>query len=213
MTVTPAILSDALLMLVIMNPFAQMLYLSDLMNRTSTREFGLILTQGVLMTFAICLTCAFLGQLILFRIFQISLPELRVFGGLVNLHLTYSYVMRGPEGIKLFSGSITEVAQQIAMPIMVGAGVVWICMRIGERHHPVVTVAVIGTIVTTNGLLIFGYQQLFRKVTGRLEQLLIKYFGIAMRFTALLVGALSIQMILSGIAEFLIENRFIEPHG
>jgi small neutral amino acid transporter SnatA (MarC family) len=206
-TTAPAALNDMLLMLVIMNPFAQTLYLSELMNRTSVREFSAILLQGVLMTFIICLTCAFLGRFLLFQVFQVTLPAMRVFGGLINLQLSYSYVMKGPAGVKLFSGDITEIAQQIAMPIMVGAGVVWISMRIGETHAPAATVTIIGAALAINTTMILTYRLLFSMVHGKPEKLLVKYFGVAMRFNALLIGALSVQMILGGTTEFLAEQK------
>lgn len=197
------ILRDGLLMLVIMNPFAQMLYLSQLMNETSPREFGRILLQATIITFAICLGCALLGTLILFTLFQVTLPAMRVFGGLINLHLAYSYIMKGPAGVKLFSGNITELAQQIAMPVMVGAGVVWVSMRIGEVHPPPITAAIIAAVLVINGGLVHGYQMIFKRSTGRVEQALLKYFGVAMRFNALLIGALSVQMILGGAEQFI----------
>jgi small neutral amino acid transporter SnatA (MarC family) len=201
--ISPAAWNDVLLMLVIMNPFAQTLYLSELMTRTTTREFGSILLQGVLMTLFICLICAFFGRLILFNLFQVSLPTMRVFGGLINLVLAYRYVMHGPQGVKLFSGDVTEIAQQIAMPVMVGAGVVWISMRIGETHSPPVAAAIIATVLTINAAVVFGYRGVFQVVHGNVERMLVKYFGVVMRFNALLIGALSVQMILGGITEFL----------
>lgn len=195
--------SDVLLMLVIINPFAQTLYLSELMKRTSLREFGSILLQGVMMTLLICLICAFFGRLILFELFQVTLPTMRVFGGLINLVLAYRYVMHGPEGVRLFSGDVTEIAQQIAMPIMVGAGVVWISMRIGETHSPPVAAIIITMVLAINTAIVLGYRGIFHVVQGNLERLLVKYFGVVMRFNALLIGALSVQMILGGITEFL----------
>lgn len=201
--ITPTVWSDAVLMLVIMNPFAQTLYLSELMNRTTLREFSGILLQGVTMTFVLCLVCAFFGRLILFEMFQVSLPTMQVFGGLINLQLAHSYIMHGPEGVKLFSGDITEIAQKITMPIMVGAGVVWICMRVGETHPPVPVIAIIGSVLAVNATIILGYRTIFSLVSGRLERMLRKYFGVVMRFNALLIGALSVQMILGGITEFL----------
>lgn len=196
-------LNDGLLMLVIINPFAQMLYLSNLMNQVSTREFGAIFLQGSLLTLTICLLCAFLGEFILFKMFQVSLPAMRIFGGLVNLTLSYSYVMKGPEGIKLFHGDITQLAQQIALPVMVGAGVVWVSMRIGQTHTPPATVLIIASALLINGLMVLGYQAIFNNVHGRIEMLLVKYFGVAMRFNALLIGAVSIEMILGGIRDYM----------
>lgn len=196
-------LNDGLLMLVIINPFAQMLYLSQLMNQVSAREFAAIFLQGTILTLTICLTCAFLGEFILFKMFQVSLPAMRIFGGLVNLTLSYSYVMKGPEGIKLFRGDVTQLAQQIALPVMVGAGVVWVSMKIGQSHTPPITIVIIATVLAINGLMVLGYQGVFKNVQGRLEMLLVKYFGVAMRFNALLIGAVSIEMILGGIRDYM----------
>ena len=194
-------------MLVIINPFAQMLYLTNLMNRTATREFGRIYLEGSLITFVICMICAYLGDRVIFQLFGVTLPAMRVFGGLINLQLSYSYIMHGPEGIKLFNGDINELAQQIALPVMVGAGVVWVSMRMGTLYNPVTTAGIFVVVLAINFSLVFGYQALFKRVRGRVELLLVKYFGIAMRFNALLVGALSVDMILGGIRDFMAHSK------
>lgn len=196
-------LEDGLLMLVIMNPFAQMLYLSKLIQDTTTAQFGRIYFEGTLLTFFICIMCAYVGEFVIFTMFQVTLPAMRVFGGLVNLHLSYTYVMQGPEGIKLFRGDISTLAQQIALPIMVGAGVVWVSMRIGRLHPTPIAAAIIGSVLAINYVLVLAYQFLLRSAHGRFELLVTKYFGVAMRFNALLIGALSVEMILGGIREFM----------
>ena len=198
--------NDLVLMLVIMNPFAQTLYLSKLMSETTWRQFGGIYLQGTLLTYVICLLCAYLGEFVIFTVFQVTLPAMRVFGGLINLQLAYSYVMKGPEGVKLVQGNITEMAQQIALPIMVGAGVVWISMRIGRIYAPLEAAMIIGAALAINFGFVFGYQVLSQSARGRLKLLLAKYFGVAMRFNALLIGAVSVQMILGGIREFMAET-------
>lgn len=196
-------IEDGLLMLAILNPFAQMLYLSSLMNETTTSRFGRIYLEGTGITFVICLMCAYLGDKIIFGLFGVTLPAMRVFGGLINLQLSYSYVMKGPEGVKLFKGEISELAQQIALPIMVGAGVVWVSMRLGRLYDPVSAALIIASVLAINFALVLAYQIMFKRATGRIELLLVKYFGVAMRFNALLIGALSVDMILSGIREFM----------
>lgn len=194
---------DFLLMLVIMNPFAQTLYLSPLMQQTEGRQFSRVLTEGAGFTFLICMMCAVIGELLLFQVFQIGLPAMRVFGGLVNLQLAWAYVLKGPTGVKLFRGDIAELAQQIAMPVMVGAGVVWISIRIGRVHTLPATTAIIGAAIVTNCVLIEVYRLLLTRSRGRWQRIIPKYFGMAMRFNALLAGAVSVQMILGGILEFI----------
>lgn len=195
-------LEDWMLMLAIINPFAQMLYLTPLMRDTEFRQFYRILLEGVAMTYAVCLGCAFLGEWLLFEFFQVRLASMRVFGGLINLQLAWMYVMKGPEGVKLFSGSVTELAQQIALPIMIGAGVIWVTMRIGRVHPPWATAVIIFAALSVNLAAILTYHFLLTATTGPLGLAVIKYLGMAMRLNALLIGAVSVEMILGGILEF-----------
>lgn len=198
-------LDDFLLMLVIMNPFAQTLYLSKLMQETDGRTFSRVLYEGGLFTFFICLLCATAGEFLLFRMFQVTLPAMRVFGGLINLQLAWTYVLKGPDGVKLFSGKIAELAQQIAMPVMVGAGVVWVSIRIGRVHSVLDSTLIIVGVIAVNCALIELYRLALTRAKGRLAMLIPKYFGMAMRFNALLAGAVSVQMILGGTLEFIAE--------
>lgn len=193
-------------MLVIMNPFAQTLFLSSLMENSDGRTFVRVLLEGAGLTFLICMICAIVGEVLLFRVFQVTLPAMRVFGGLVNLQLAWSYVLKGPSGVKLFRGDVAELAQQIAMPVMVGAGVVWVSIRIGRVHDLPETTTLIAAAILVNCLLIESYRRLVTRAKGRFAKIVPKYFGIAMRFNALLVGAVSVQMILGGTLEFIAEQ-------
>jgi hypothetical protein len=49
---------------------------------------------------------------------------------------------------------------------------------------------------------VLAYQWFYRKAKGPIEVALIKYFSIAMRLNALLIGAVSVQMILSGVTDY-----------
>lgn len=195
-------LNSFLLLLVIMNPFAQTLFLSKLMDEVDGRDFRRILLDGGFLTMLICLACAFLGEMLLFDVFQVTLPALRVFGGLINLQLAWNYVLKGPTGVKLFQGDVTELAQDIALPIMVGAGVVWASIRIGRIHPwPTASLIICGGVMF-NCLLIEIYRLVIDQSKKRAETVVRKYVGIAMRFNALLIGAVSVQMILGGTMEF-----------
>lgn len=196
-------LDDWMLMLAIINPFAQMLYLTPLMRDTERMQFIRILMEGVVLTYIVCLGCAFVGEWLLFEMFQVRLAAMRVFGGLINLQLAWMYVMKGPEGVKLFSGSVSELAQQIALPIMIGAGVIWISMRIGRVHSPPATALIILCALAVNLLAILSYHYLLTATTGPWGLAVVKYLGMAMRLNALIVGAISIEMILGGVLEYI----------
>lgn len=192
-----------MLLLIILNPFGQMLYLSDLINRTSKREFTTIFIQATFLTAALCLLFTIIGEFLLRDVFHVQIAAVQIFGGIIILAVAYTFIMKGPEGIRLFQGNITEIAQQIALPLLVGPGVIWVSINIGQAHSLSESAAIIAMTLSVNGLMVFIYQILLKRAHGRIETVLLKYFAIAMRLNALMIGAVSVQMILSGIREFI----------
>jgi small neutral amino acid transporter SnatA (MarC family) len=200
---TDPIVREGLLMLVILNPFAQMVYLANLIADTATWEFRRIFIYASVLTAVICVIFALAGEFLLSHVFQVSLPAMQIFGGLVILGVAYTYIVRGPEGLRLFRGDITEIAQQVALPIMVGPGLIWMSIRVGHDFSPPTALAIIAAVLIVNAACVLAYQWFYKMARGPIEVALIKYFSIAMRLNALLIGAVSVQMILSGVTEYL----------
>ncbi|MFC1586911.1 MarC family protein [Planctomycetota bacterium] len=195
-------LKDGILMLVILNPFAQMLYLSDLMNDVPSRQFRKIFVSATLLTTGICILFAGIGEYLLYEVFQVSLPAMRIFGGLIIFSVAYSYIIRGPEGLRLFKGDVSEIAQQITLPLMVGPGIIWISIKIGKSYILTYSSVIIFMVMFINCIFVLFYQLFLKKAKGPVEIAIIKYFAIAMRLNALMIGAVSVDMVLSGIAEY-----------
>jgi len=195
-------LHDALLMLVIVNPFSQMVYLADLMNRSTEREFIMIYIRATFLTTVICLLFAWAGEFLLFDVFQVNLSAMRIFGGLIILAVAFSYIIRGPQGLRLFKGDITEIAQQISLPLMVGPGVLWMSVKIGETYNLAFASLIISLVFIANGLSVLIYFFFYKEARGPIATGMIKYFSIAMRLNAFMMGAVAVNMIISGIAEY-----------
>lgn len=195
-------LNDALLMLVIVNPFSQMVYLADLMNRSTEREFIMIYIRATFLTTVICLLFAWAGEFLLFDVFQVNLSAMRIFGGLIILAVAFSYIIRGPQGLRLFRGDVTEIAQQISLPLMVGPGVLWMSVKIGETYNLAFAALIISLVFIANGLSVLIYFFFYKEAKGLLATGMIKYFSIAMRLNAFMMGAVAVNMVISGIAEY-----------
>ena len=120
-----------ILMLVVLNPFAQLVYLQNLMSSNSPTDFSKMHFQATYLSFGVFLLFAFLGEVILSDIFQIKLGSFQVFGGIVMLHIAYRYIAHGAEANKMFQGDVVDGAQEIALPYMVGAGTIWLSILIG----------------------------------------------------------------------------------
>jgi small neutral amino acid transporter SnatA (MarC family) len=193
---------DGLLLLVIVNPFGHMVYLADLMNQSTHREFLRIYLSGALFGLLICLFFALVGEFVLFQVFHVSIAAMRIFGGMIILSVAYTYIVHGPNGLRLFRGEVSEIAQRIALPLTVGPGVIWMSIRIGKTYAHLPMTLIITSALAANALLVLTYFWFFKKAKGPLELAMIKYFAIAMRLNALIIGAISIDMILSGISEY-----------
>ncbi|MFH0882299.1 MAG: MarC family protein [bacterium] len=124
---------ETLLLLVMLNPFATMLYLTNLMQERSRREFSGIYLRASLFTLIILWVFAITCTFILDTLFQVSLPAVRIFGGITIFMSACTYIMHGPEGIKLFKGDITTIAQHIVLPFLVGPGALWVSRSALER--------------------------------------------------------------------------------
>ncbi|MFH1676495.1 MAG: MarC family protein [bacterium] len=195
-------LQDVLLLLVIINPFGQMVYLSELMTKSPTRVFLRIYFSATILGIIVCLTFAWLGEIILFDIFQISLAAMRIFGGLIILSVAFTYIRHGPNGVRLFRGEVTEVAQRIALPLMVGPGVIWMSIKIGNSYFFGIAALIICGALIFNDILVLTYFRVIKTAKRPLELAMVKYFAIAMRLNAFMMGAVSVDMILKGISEY-----------
>jgi small neutral amino acid transporter SnatA (MarC family) len=193
-----------LLLLVMLNPFATMLYLTNLMQERSRREFSQIYIRAVIFTGLILWGFALTGEFILDSVFQVSLPAVRIFGGITIFMAAYTYIMQGPEGIKLFKGDVTTVAQNIALPFLVGPGAIWVSISMGQDFGPLPAGVMILIALAVNTVATFLYAALVQSSPGKLTLTrIVSYFQMAMRLNALLIGAVAVQMILSGIQEFI----------
>ena len=85
-------LDQFLLMLVMINPFAQVLYLSELMNELSFKDFVRVHWRATLISVAIFLIFAFFGRTLLQHVFQVQLASLQVFGGIIMLFIAFRYI-------------------------------------------------------------------------------------------------------------------------
>lgn len=195
---------DTLLLLVMLNPFATMLFLTAMMQERSTREFLAIFTKASLFTLLILIAFALTGDFVLAEIFQVSLPAVRIFGGMTIGMAAFTYIMQGPEGLKLFRGDITTVAQNIALPFLVGPGAIWVSISIGSTHPVWASSSIIIIALAINFLSMMIYNLMINR--ARDHQVLtriLSYFQMLMRLNALLIGAVAVQMILAGIKAFM----------
>lgn len=188
-----------LLLLILINPFSQTLYLKELIDTMKLREFFGVHLRATLLSFSVFAVFAVFGETILTNIFQVRLAALQIFGGLVNIYIAYRYITAGPGSNVLFKGSVTDLAPTIALPYMVGPGTLWTSILIGNHFHDVIALALIAAVLVFNMAFVLGSKIVFDRTTGRQETMLGKYFSVLMRTVALLVGGVGVEMLIQGV--------------
>lgn len=195
-----------LLMLIILNPFSQVLYLRELFTRLTFPEFLNTHFRASLFSFSILALFAVAGQPLLEQVFQVSLGSLRVFGGLVNLYVAYRFITVGEGSTLLFRGDIKDLAPHITLPYMIGPGVLWVAVLMGRMHGSLMAAAMIAGVLAINMGVVLSAYRLFGSAREERETRFAKYFAVLMRTMALFIGAIGVEMIFGGIME-MIDSR------
>ena len=190
-----------LLMLILLNPFSQALYLRELFDRLNFRTFLGVHFKASLYSFIIFVVFALFGEPLLDQVFQVRLGSLRVFGGLINIYVSYRFITVGEGSTVLFRGNISDLSPNITLPYMVGPGMLWVSILMGRLYPAPVAFAMIFGVLAVNMAFVMAAYALFQTGESGRETRLAKYFGVLMRMMALFVGAIGVEMIVGGIQE------------
>lgn len=188
-------------MLVMLNPFAQVVYLQPLMTRLTVSEFAGMHLRATLLSFGVFVFFAEVGDILLTDVFQVRLAALQIFGGLIMLYIAHRYFAEGAGSNLLFRGDIADLASEVSLPYMVGPGTLWLSILIGRKTDPFVSGAAIGGVLFINMCFVVMVRLVFQGLYARRNTMLGKYFSILMRTNTLFIGAIAVEMILTGIGD------------
>nr|WP_321450184.1 MarC family protein [uncultured Carboxylicivirga sp.] len=147
----------------------------------------------------ICVT----GDTIFKSVFNASFASFQIFGGVIFLLTGIQFVFKGSASIESLRGESKYVAGAIAMPIFIGPGTISYSVFIGERlSKPYAVLAIVLAVaLCTSIILVLKY--LHDKLQAQKEELIEQYIDIAGRVIALLIGTVSIELIMDGLAYWL----------
>lgn len=190
----------------LLNPFALFLYLKDVMEALSNREFAKVMLRASIISFIICLVFAAFGDEIFMNIFHVNFESFRIFGGVVLFSFSFLFIVRGHNTIIQVKPNIDEIANELAMPFMVGAGAISLSIIIGNNAGNYIwSAAQIGLALVINLVVIFVLKYLKDYLTTiNARSLFDKVMGMLVRLLAFMVGAIGVQMMATGIKEMLI---------
>lgn len=201
--------SSVALLLMLLNPFLLILYLTDLVQDLDRRTFRLVLIRAGLISAAIFAVFAVLGDALFSEVLQARFASFQIFGGVVFLMIGIQFIFNGPGALRSMRGTPEHIAGSIALPIMIGPGTISASIMAGSRLSPGLAVAGIALAVLVTVLTIMLLKDLYDFVLPRNARLVERYIEVMGRVTALVVGTFSIEMIMQGVGTWL--HYFANP--
>ena len=194
-------LKPVVYLLVLLNPFAQVIYVWDLMKEKTGGGFPAIYGRASLLTYGVFLLFAFTGEWLLEDVFQVALGSFQVFGGLIMVAIGYRYILDAGKasGVNRVG---SDLAPNVAIPFMIGPATVWESIVIGKSLPFFTCVIGIGAVLIANWVFVAGVARAVGRLEGYRDTLVGKYFGVLMRTNALFIGAIGVEMILAGLKQY-----------
>jgi small neutral amino acid transporter SnatA (MarC family) len=200
------LIKSAALLLVLLNPFLLIVYLTDIVQKLNQKEFNKVLLRASIISSIVFCSFAILGDVIFVQFMQVEFASFQIFGGIVFFLIGLQFVFRGPTAIEILHGESKHLAGAIAMPVFIGPGTISACVVIGKRHDQIVACVVVVVAVLVCSASIMLLKKLHDVVLPRNEGIVQRYVEIAGRVTALIVGTIAIEMIMQGISAWM--NKF-----
>lgn len=122
-------------------------------------------------------------------LFGVSLESFSIAGGLLLLLLSFELLLKGWE---LKGNAIDVGAVPLAFPLLVGPGAITTTIITVERYGIVVALLSVGIAILLT-LIIFNFMHILNRLLGQLGSLIVS------RVMAILIAAIAIEFIISGI--------------
>lgn len=192
-------LNSLTLLLVLLNPFLIIIYLIDVVQKLGFREYCAVLLRANLITAVVYATFALMGDIVFSRFMRAEFASFQIFGGVVFILIGLQFVFKGPKAIQMLRGDNEHLAGAIAMPVLIGPGTISASVILGERLDPARALLCIVAALAVAMIIMIGLKALHDYVKPRREPLIERYIEIAGRLTALFIGTVSVEMIMTGL--------------
>jgi multiple antibiotic resistance protein len=189
--------------LIMINPFAQVLYLKSVIDDLDVKTFSLIYAKASIISFAIYVIFALIGDEIFTQFFKIRFESFKIFGGIIIFAYAFSFIMYGAKSMIQTKENLDDLASEIALPFMVGSGTLYLSILIGRSASSFgVILGTIFSVILLNYSLVWLFVFIKDQFRRRQQIAFDKYMGIFMRLNGFFMGAIGIHMILDGILYF-----------
>ncbi len=193
-------ISSVIEFLAMLNPFALFLYLEPLRKELNHQQFTRVVLQASIISFLICLSFAYFGEAIFTQIFRINFESFRIFGGIIIFSYAYFFIVKGEKAMIIMKENLEDLASEIALPFMVGAGVISLSILMARQHSFMHSSVALFFIYGGNFLVIILMKLLRDAIeTRKFKTAFDKNMEILLRINGFFIGSIGIDLIQRGI--------------
>ncbi|RDV11500.1 MarC family protein [Pontibacter diazotrophicus] len=187
--------------LVMLNPFALFLYLKPVMNDLPDSDFRAVFLKATMISFFIYLVFLLFGDLVFQKVFRINFESFRIFGGIVLFSFAYIFIVQGKKAFIQIKGDLHDLASEIALPFMVGAGTISLTILMSDQLELWQGVVSLALIMLINFIIIMGLKQIRRGMRSKSVQTAFdKNMELLLRINGFFLGAIGVDMVVTGIS-------------
>lgn len=187
----------------LLNPFLMSIYMIGMIRNIEARIFNRALLQGSGIAYLVFMFFAWGGERIFNQYLNVRFESFQIFGGIIFLVIGYRYVFQGADTIGAIRGAPEHLAGTVAMPFMVGPGTISAAvvtgMDIGLTGAALVMLVTLALTCIILILMKFMHDNLRYKHAKYVDY----YFDIVGRLSALLIGTIAVDMIVTGITHLI----------
>jgi multiple antibiotic resistance protein len=200
------IFNSLLPFLAILNPFALCLYLAGVMDDLESRSFTKVLFWASLISLVVFWLFAILGERLLVDVLGVRPEALRIFGGVIFFVVAYNYVTKGYRAAEVLRGSLEELPSAIALPFMIGAGTITQAILLGKKHGSYLSMFLLFVGLCICFFVVVSFKLIRDWLKDVREKVFERYVNILSRINGLLIGAISTEMVVSGVRRLWSQN-------
>ena len=193
-------LGSIIAFLAMLNPFALFLYLDPVMSELENKEFLKVFFKASVISFLILAIFAVTGEYIFQNILRIHFDSFRIFGGIIIFTFAYLYIVKGQKAMILMRGSIDEIAEEIALPYMVGAGTISVAVLMSQEDSVFISLLGILAVLAVTFVVVVILKSLKDNLRKKdMKATFDHIMTILLRLNGFFLGAIGVNMILVGI--------------
>jgi multiple antibiotic resistance protein len=199
-------IAAALAFLVMLNPFALFIYLQPIMRELYPAAFRQVLFRASIISLSIFLIFAVVGEFFFSRVLGINFEAFRIFGGIILFSYAFMFIIQGRRSLIAMKEDLHDLASEIALPFMVGAGTISLSILLGHRFGPAKSLLVLPAVVAVNFFIVVTLTLVRKALSAELRVAFDKVMEMSLRLNGFFLGSIGLNMVIIGINNIYFPN-------